>query len=149
MRSSRAEKQEFPDFAKDSSLKEGFAQRADAMATRKRPVIQPANMKLRCYAQREGDQWVAVCIDFNLAAQADTYSAARRKLHEQVIWYFYDATAGDDKAHGMELLFRKAPASLLARYHVVNAMSHFRAMRERFRSFCDLVPVSVQRPATA
>ncbi len=26
---------------------------------------------LRCYAKKEGDQWVAVCIDLSLAAQAD------------------------------------------------------------------------------
>jgi len=119
------------------------------MATIKKRVIHPADMQLRCYAQLEGDQWVAVCIDFNLAAQANSFEEARKKLHHQVLWYVYDAVAGDDQAHGVDLLQRKAPVALVLRYHVVHAMSRFRAMRERVRAFCDLLPLSPQRPAAA
>jgi len=119
------------------------------MATREKRVIHPAEMQLRCYAHLENNQWVAVCIDFNLAAQADSFEEARDKLHQQVVWYVYDAVAGDDQAHGADLLMRKAPVPLMVRYHLINAVSRVRAMQARVRAFCDLLPLSPQMPAAA
>jgi hypothetical protein len=33
--------------------------------------VRPNELVLRCYAERKGDHWVALCIDFDLAAQAE------------------------------------------------------------------------------
>jgi predicted RNase H-like HicB family nuclease len=119
------------------------------MKSEKRRAIAPANMLLRCYAEREDNQWVVVCIDLNLAAQADTFAEAKRKLHHQIEWYVYDAMRGPDKDHVADLMSRRAPLPLLMRYHFAAALSHIRAMREQFRSFCDFLPLSPQRPAAA
>ena len=42
-------------------------------------------LMLRCFAQKDGAQWVAVCVDLNLAAQADTCAEAKKRLDAQII----------------------------------------------------------------
>ena len=71
---------------------------------------------VRCYAEQRGTQWQAFCLDFNLAAQADSFDEAKKKLEAQIDEYVYDALAGEDRAHASVLLRRKAPLTLRARY---------------------------------
>lgn len=63
---------------------------------------------LRCYLKHRDNQWVAVCIDLCLAAQADTAADARRRLEAQIVDYVEEALTVD-KAFAAELLRRKAP----------------------------------------
>lgn len=36
-------------------------------------TIRPTELKVRCYAEREAPRlWVAICLDFDLAAQGET-----------------------------------------------------------------------------
>lgn len=79
--------------------------------------MKATNLVLRCYAERQGDQWVAICLDLCLAAQADTFEEARHKLHEQVVDYVQEAL-GDDREHAHYLLNRKAPLQFWARYYL-------------------------------
>lgn len=80
----------------------------------------------RCYAEKDGDQWVAFCIDLTLAAQADSFPEARQKLHEQIDGYLYDAIAGEDQEFAGQLLSRKAPLRYRAKYHLYSAMNGLR-----------------------
>lgn len=70
--------------------------------------MSPNDLIVRCMARREGDMWVAVCLDFSLAAQGGSLSEARQKLHKQIFCYVKDAYTVDAK-HAVELLSRKAP----------------------------------------
>lgn len=74
-------------------------------------------LALRCYADKEGDQWQAFCLDLNLAAQAASFDEARRKLHSMIDEYVYDALAGEDQEHADYLLSRKAPFFCFAKYY--------------------------------
>lgn len=78
----------------------------------------PVKMIVRCYARLdEQKQWTAVCVDFSLAAQADTFEEAKQKLQDQVRDYVADAF-GQDRAHARKLLTqRKAPFSQLLTYY--------------------------------
>jgi len=67
------------------------------------------DLVLRCYGKKDGDQWIAACIDIDLVAQADTFEEARIKLNEQIKSYVYDALVGEDKEYASQLLRRKAP----------------------------------------
>lgn len=119
------------------------------MSTQNSPAIRPPDMILRCFAQRERDQWVSVCVDLNLAAQADSFDESRRKLHEQIGWYVYDALAGDDKDCGENWLQRKAPLPLMVKYHLIACIVKMRSLRSSFRLFCDTLPLAPNIPATA
>lgn len=76
---------------------------------------------VRCFAERSEGQWTAVCIDFALAAQADTVEEAINGLHMQIESYLHDACEGDDIAHRDELLSRRAPFSMYVHYYLLKA----------------------------
>lgn len=85
----------------------------------------------RCFAERHGDQWLAFCIDLTLAAQGDSLADVKRRLNDQIASYVYDAIAGDDQQHAVELLTRKAPLRLRYRYYLIVALGKIHALRER------------------
>jgi hypothetical protein len=68
----------------------------------------PMNLTVRCIARREADVWVAVCVDFALAAQGQSLEQARSRLHEQILVYVREAVTVDAE-HAEALLSRKAP----------------------------------------
>ncbi|MGB4248535.1 MAG: hypothetical protein WBJ75_12525 [Pseudohongiellaceae bacterium] len=80
---------------------------------------------VRCYAERDGDMWFAVCIDFNLATQAVTLEAAKRDLNAQISEYLHDALFGEDREFAAQLLNRKAPWQYRAKYYLIK----FKVMR--------------------
>lgn len=79
--------------------------------------------RLRCYAIKREDQWVAVCLDLCLAAQADTFKEAREKLHEQVVDYVEEACTVD-REHAAYLLNRRAPISQWLTYYKYRCVSY-------------------------
>ena len=74
-------------------------------------------MGMRCYAEKEGGNWVAVCIDYNLAAQAGSLIEAKGKLMDMVDEYIFDSVSGEDIIHASHLLHRKASFYFLLRYY--------------------------------
>lgn len=68
------------------------------------------NNKLRCYAKKEGSDWVAVCIDLSLAAQAESPQLAKEKLESMITTYVNEAL-NEHKEYAVQLLSRKAPLS--------------------------------------
>lgn len=96
---------------------------------------------LRCYAKQTEGQWVAVCVDLSLAAQADTYAEARAKLEAQVNDYVHEAVTVH-AAYARDLLDRPAPLEQRAEYHwirlknrVAHALHSRRAQRPREEAF--------------
>lgn len=78
--------------------------------------MRPNELVLRCFAEFRDGAWQAICIDLGLAAQGESLAEARQKLDAQVKEYVYDALAGADREHADQLLRRKAPFYLRARY---------------------------------
>lgn len=81
-------------------------------------------MKPRCYAEKNGNRWQAVCIDYCLAAQSDTYSEVKQKLQGMVNEYLHDALVGKDRGHAHYLLQRKAPLKFRIKYHLYKIMAY-------------------------
>ncbi|MCX7097514.1 MAG: DUF1902 domain-containing protein [Methylococcales bacterium] len=73
-------------------------------------------MKIKGMIARNGNVWVAMCLEFGLAAQALSEQEAKRKLQNQIQEYF-DEAIGQDKAFQKQLLSRRAPFSWYARYY--------------------------------
>jgi hypothetical protein len=83
---------------------------------------------LRCYAERERDgSWFAICLDLNLAVQADSPKEAKAKLHAQIAQYVREAFTSDKEYIG-DLLPRKAPLSFFLRYYFIRAICAMRGM---------------------
>jgi predicted RNase H-like HicB family nuclease len=72
---------------------------------------------IKCFAKHTEGQWVAVCLDFCLAAQADTFEEAKSKLEAQIVFYVDEAL--QDKEFGPQLLQRKAPLSSWIEYYLI------------------------------
>jgi predicted RNase H-like HicB family nuclease len=84
----------------------------------------PAQLVIRCLAERHDGYWQAFSLEFGLAVQADTLTEARRRLESMIESYVFDALVGVDRQHASELLSRKASWSLYAKYYLAAALSH-------------------------
>ncbi|TAM59322.1 MAG: DUF1902 domain-containing protein [Rhodanobacter sp.] len=78
---------------------------------------------LRCYAEHDGNLWVAFCLDFSLGCQGDSFEEVRTKLDAQIRDYVSDALCGEDRQHADYLLTRRAPLSYWLRYWVIRLQS--------------------------
>jgi hypothetical protein len=74
---------------------------------------------VKCYAEQESGCWVAVCLDFNLASQGDSFEEVKSKLEAQIFDYVHDALVGEDKHDTTQLLSRRAPFSLWLKYYFI------------------------------
>jgi len=82
---------------------------------------------IRCLLEKKDGQWIAVSLEFGLAAQADSEYEARRKLEVMVRSYVYDALVGEDKEHADILLKRRAPLGTFVKFYVAIMASRIRA----------------------
>lgn len=104
--------------------------------------LKPNELIVRCYAEKHGALWVAVCIDFSLAAQADSLVEARRKLDAQIKDHVLDALVGDDRDFAPQLLMRRAPPAQILRYHWIKLLLKLRAWRNgEHRAFKEHLPL--------
>lgn len=87
--------------------------------------MQPSKLVLRCLLEQREGYWQAFCLDLNLAVQGDSEEEVRTKLHSQIFEYVHDALVGEDQKYADQLLNRKAPMSIMAKYY-------FYMIRERF-----------------
>lgn len=100
--------------------------------------LHPSNLVLRCLAlQREG-YWVAMCIDLDLAVQADTAAQAQKKLREQMRSYVEEALSVDAE-HAASLLNRRAPFKYVAMYYAMKLLNHAKKRRS-YEASMPMVP---------
>ena len=64
---------------------------------------------VRCYAERKDGQWRAFCLDFDLAAQADTCEEVRAKLDAMLDDYVAGATRPSGLPRQPAALRRRTP----------------------------------------
>ncbi|SJM92515.1 conserved hypothetical protein [Crenothrix polyspora] len=101
----------------------------------------PEQLIVKCYAEQEGDCWVAVCLNFNLAAQGDSFEEAKIKLEAMIADYVYDALVGEDKFYAAQLLSRHAPFSTWLKYHFIKLKIALLHSAERvFDEMLPLIP---------
>lgn len=82
------------------------------------------NLIIKCYAKQTRNVWVALCLNYNLATQADTSEEAKTKLEEQIVSYVDEAL--QDKIYGQQLLQRKAPISNWIEYYIIKFLMFFK-----------------------
>ncbi len=77
-------------------------------------------LTLKCYAEYKENVWSAICLDFNLAAQGDTFEETKQKLESMIFDYLHDIFEGEDKNFAGQLLNRKAPLEFWLRYYLLD-----------------------------
>lgn len=96
---------------------------------------------VRCMARQEGDVWVALCLDFTLAAQGSTLAEARSRLHEQIASYVREACTVD-AMHGAELLTRRASICDWVAYEFARLRWRLqRFSRGSAKAYCEPLPL--------
>lgn len=95
--------------------------------------------KLRCYAKKEGDLFVAVCIDLCLAAQGSTIEEAKLNLDSQIAFYLQDVCTNESD-YLDQLLNRKAPLQQRFTYHCIKLINSTLRMKEKFQGYFRLQP---------
>jgi len=82
--------------------------------------ITPGELVLRCYGHRQHDgSWYGVCLDLNLAVQADSVESLRRKLRDVIADYIETVLDTKDTGSVPALLTRRAPLSDWLTYYFI------------------------------
>lgn len=80
---------------------------------------------LRCYAKREANVFLAICIDLGgLAAQGDSLDEAKTKLQAQIRDYISEIES--EPRYARQLLSRKSPLLHRIQYHMADLLQKHR-----------------------
>lgn len=104
--------------------------------------MRPKDLLLHLYYERDGDAWLAFCLDFTLVAQAPTADEAGKRLDSQIREYLHDAMVGDDREHANYLLRRRAPLTYWLKFYFTLFRQHARhRASQRRKSAVEAVPL--------
>ena len=70
--------------------------------------------------------WEALCLDFNLAVEAETPEQLKAKMHDMIESYIETVLDTDDKASVVSLMMRKAPLKDWIVYYALCAIAGLR-----------------------
>ena len=101
-------------------------------------------LKLKCYAQRYGQRWQAVCVDLDIAADGESFANAKESLATCIELYL-EAVAESPPEEHARLLSRRSPLHVRFKFTVLTMLTGFRHRNAFSRKFIvhPHVPVSV------
>lgn len=100
----------------------------------------PDKLILRCYGyQRDETKWVGVCLDLNLAIEAESVNKLKEKMNEVIESYIDTVLDTTDKASIPELLLRRAPIHDWVIYYFINLACFVKRIRGKF-TFKEVIP---------
>jgi len=102
--------------------------------------LHPLNLVMRCIVLKRRGCWVAICVDLDLAVQADTHAQAKKLLSEQMRSYVEDSLTVDAE-HAPHLLTRKAPLAYIAMYYGIKWLNRAKG----WLSYETALPLAVSR----
>jgi predicted RNase H-like HicB family nuclease len=123
----------------------GSVQRDGAPQLTGAPIL-PRQLIVHCIAERKGEYWQAFSLEFGLAAQADTFSEAKRRLDSMIGSYLHDALVGEDREFAEDLLSRKATWGVYAKYYRAAMLEKVAAVwgkSQDLTRFSEPVPMTV------
>ncbi len=72
--------------------------------------VTPNRLVLRCYGHKtRNGRWFGVCLDLDLAVEADSPAELKSKMNDVISSYFEVVLDTDDRASIPDLLTRRAP----------------------------------------
>lgn len=82
-----------------------------------------------------------MCLEFNLAAEADSVEQLRKKLNEMIVSYVETVVDTDDKDSIPELFQRRAPLYDWLFYYLIKIASSIRNFPNKYLRFKESIPV--------
>ena len=106
--------------------------------------MRPKELVLRCYGYSDASgKWCGVCLDFNLAAEADSIADLRAKINAMIESYV-EAVLDTKDAASIPLLFRRrAPLSDWLLYYLISSLTFAKRIPGKM-TFNAIIPL---RPA--
>ena len=106
-------------------------------------VNKPHHFVLRCYGYKDKrGKWYGVCLDLNLAAEADSLASLKSKLDEMINCYIETVFDTKDQASIPNLLRRKAPLRDRICYGLIYAHKYIRNIPD-WLTFDTIVPFTL------
>lgn len=103
--------------------------------------ISPNKFVLKCYGHKtEKGNWFGMCLDFNLAIEADSIDELKLKMREVVTSYIDTVLDTKDRDSIAGLFGRKAPLSNWAKYYWICFKKLIKNLPENF-TFKEFVPI--------
>lgn len=95
-----------------------------AFDTTMKRLMKSLPLFLRVYGERTNGVWSLICLEFNLAVQAESLNEAKQKLRSMVKTYITDALSedGPDRAFASTFLRRRAPTIFWLKYYVFSVV---------------------------
>lgn len=84
------------------------------------PNIRSIQLILKCYGHRTKEgKWFGLCLDYNIAAEADSLEEMKQKMNEFIESYIETIHDTDDKDSIPNLLSRRAPIHYWLTYYLI------------------------------
>ena len=103
--------------------------------------ISPMNLVLRCYGyKKKDDPWIGICIDLNIAVQADSVEELKKKMNDAIGSYIDLVLDTNDNDSIPSLLLRRAPLKDQLFYHAIKCFVFIKKIQDSF-TFNGHIPV--------
>lgn len=100
-----------------------------------------SNLVLRCYGNRiRPGSWYGVCLDLNIAVEAESPEQLKKKLYEQITSYVDSVLDTDDHSSIPDLFCRKAPLHDWLKYYCIKSLISIGELKNRL-VFKEFIPV--------
>ncbi len=104
-------------------------------------AIRPEKLILRCYGYKLGDRpFVGVCLDLNIAVEAEGMPELKRKMNDAIISYVDAVLDTDDKPSIALLMNRKAPLRDWMIYYLLKFVLKIKSLPPNF-TFKEYIPI--------
>ena len=102
--------------------------------------VKPGNFILKCYGHKtEKGNWFGLCLDFNLAVEAESPELLKKKMNEVIISYIDTVLYTGDKESIPQLFSRRAPLLDWLKYYYISLVLFIRRFPGDF-IFKEIVP---------
>ena len=102
--------------------------------------LRPNDLILRCYGHKiKNNRWFGVCLELNLAAEAESPEQLREKLFNMIKSYIDTVLDTDDKDSISQLLIRRAPLYNWAIYYLIKLLR----FPKNFLRFNEAIPFTL------
>ena len=100
-----------------------------------------SNLVLRCYGHTiNTGKWYGVCVDLNIAAEAESVDQLKKKLFKQILSYVEAVLDTDDHGSIPDLFERKAPLSDWIKYYFIKSIISIGELKNKL-VFKEFIPV--------
>ena len=103
----------------------------------------PHHFVLRCYGYKDKrGKWYGVCLELNLAAEANSVDELRKKLNEMIGSYIDTVLDTGDKASIPDLFRRRAPLMDWLYYGIIRLNQYIRQIPDKM-TFDEIIPFNL------